>query len=178
MPSYCDIARIRPAHTDYHDTEYGFPESRETALFERLCLEICQAGLSWEIVLKRRPGLRAAFAEFEVDRVAAFDDADVQRLLANPAIIRNRLKVAAIIGNARRVHAMRKSDGGFDCWLKANHPREKADWLKLFKRRFLFCGGEIVGSFLISLGYLPGAHDPDCPVAARIAAIGAPWMAG
>jgi DNA-3-methyladenine glycosylase I len=176
MSGYCRVAPGHPLHGPYHDTEYGFPSSDETVLFERLSLEIMQAGLTWELVLKRRPGLRAAFAGFEVDRVAAFAAADEARLLADPAIIRNRLKVRAIVENARRMQALRASDGGFARWLEAHHPRSKTEWVKLFKKTFLFTGGEIVGEFLISLGWLPGAHAEDCPVAARAAAAGPAWL--
>jgi DNA-3-methyladenine glycosylase I len=169
--SYCTIAPGHPVHEAYHATEYGFPQRDETVLFERLCLEIFQAGLSWEIVLKRRPGIRAAFDGFDVDRIAAFGEADQARLLADPRIIRNRLKVAAIIANAQRVRALRASHGGFAFWLDAHDPLTKPEWVKLFKRTFLFTGGEIVGSFLMSLDYLPGAHDAACPVFKRIAAL-------
>jgi len=169
--SYCAIAPGHPVHESYHATEYGFPSRDETVLFERLCLEIFQAGLSWEIVLKRRAGMREALAGFEVDRIAAFTEVDQARLLADPRIVRNRLKVAAIIENARRVQALRESHGGFASWLDAHHPREKPEWVKLFKRSFLFTGGEIVGEFLMSLDYLPGAHDPECPVFKKIAAL-------
>jgi DNA-3-methyladenine glycosylase I len=175
MSGYCRIAPGHPLHGPYHDTEYGFPSADETVLFERLCLEIMQAGLSWELVLKRRDGMRAAFSGFAVDLVAAFGPADEARLLADARIIRNRLKVRAIIENARRVQALRASHGGFSAWLEAHHPRPRPEWLKLFKTTFLFTGGEIVGEFLLSLGYLPGAHAPDCPVAARVAAAGPPW---
>ncbi len=168
MSAYCRTAPGHPIHAPYHDTEYGFHQTDETILFERLCLEIMQAGLSWELILKRRPGMQTAFAGFNVDRVAAFDAADVARLLADPAIIRNRLKVAAIIENARRVRDLRHTAGGFSAWLEAHHPRDKAAWLKLFKANFLFTGGEIVGEFLMSLGYLPGAHSAECPVGARL----------
>lgn len=176
MSGYCRIAPGHPVHHDYHATEYGFPQRDETALFERLCLEIMQAGLSWELVLKRRTGMRAAFSGFAVDAVAAYGEADRARLLADPAIIRNRLKVDAIIENARRVQALRASHGGFAAWLDAHHPLEKPAWVKLFKTSFKFTGGEIVGEFLMSLGYLPGAHGPDCPVAGQIAALSPPWM--
>jgi DNA-3-methyladenine glycosylase I len=117
-----------------------------------------------------------AFADFEVDRVSEFGADDVARLLADPAIIRNRLKVAAIIENAVRVRALRDSHGGFASWLDANHPLDKPAWVKLFKKQFLFCGGEIVGEFLMSLGYLPGAHAPDCPIAETIRALAPPWL--
>ncbi len=163
-------------HDSYHASEYGFPQRDESVLFERLCLEIMQAGLSWELVLKRRAGMREAFARFDVDRVAAMGEADEVALLANPAIIRNRLKVAAIIENARRIQALRASHGGFAAWLDAHHPRPKPDWIRLFRTSFKFTGGEIVGEFLMSLGYLPGAHAEDCPVHARLLTIRPPWL--
>jgi DNA-3-methyladenine glycosylase I len=176
MSGYCRIAPGHPVHHSYHATEYGFPQRDEAVLFERLCLEIMQAGLSWEIVLKRRAGMRAAFAGFDVDRVAAMGPEEEARLLADPAIIRNRLKVAAIIENARRVQALRASHGGFAQWLDAHHPRTKADWIKLFRTNFKFTGGEIVGEFLMSLGYLPGAHAEDCPVHVKLLALRPPWL--
>ncbi|HEY0419580.1 MAG TPA: DNA-3-methyladenine glycosylase I [Acetobacteraceae bacterium] len=176
MSSYCRVAIGHPVHHDYHASEYGFPAQDEAVLFERLALEIMQAGLSWEIVLKRRAGMREAFDGFVVDRVAAYTDADIARLLADPRIIRNRLKVEAIIANARIIQELRRSHGGFAAWLEAHHPRAKADWVKLFRRTFRFTGGEIVGEFLMSLGWLEGAHAEDCPVAAEIAALSPPWM--
>jgi DNA-3-methyladenine glycosylase I len=176
LSTYCAFAPGHPVHESYHATEYGFPSRDETVLFERLCLEIMQAGLSWELVLKRRQGMRAAFAGFVVDRVAAMGPDDEARLLADPAIIRNRLKVAAIIENARRVQALRASHGGFAQWLDANHPLEKPEWVKLFGKTFKFTGGEIVGEFLLSLGYLPGAHAESCPIYPRIAALKPPWQ--
>lgn len=178
MTSYCDVAPGDPLHGPYHDREYGFPSDDETVLFERLVLEINQAGLSWGLVLRKRPGLRAAYDDFSVDRVAAYGAQDVARLLADPGIIRNRLKVGAAIENARAVQALRASHGGFAAWLAAHHPQGKADWVKLFKRTFRFTGGEIVGEFLMSLGYLPGAHREDCPVHRRILALDPPWARG
>lgn len=176
MSSYCTFAPGHPVHESYHATEYGFPNRDEAVLFERLCLEIMQAGLSWEIVLKRRDGMRRAFLGWEVDAVAALDEAGKARLLADPAIIRNRLKVDAIVENARVLQALRDSHGGFANWLDAHHPRDKAEWVKLFRTKFRFTGGEIVNEFLLSLGYLPGAHAADCPVAATIATLSPPWM--
>ena len=176
MSTYCDFAPGHPVHADYHATEYGFPQRDETVLFERLCLEIMQAGLSWEIVLKRRDGMREAFLGWDVDTVAAMGDGEKVRLLADERIIRNRLKVEAIVANARVIQALRDTDGGFAAWLDAHHPLDKADWVKLFRKTFRFTGGEIVGEFLLSLGYLPGAHAADCPVAARIATLSPPWM--
>ena len=178
VDSYCRFCLqpdTNPLHKVYHDTEYGFPSRDESVLFERLVLEINQAGLSWLTVLKKRAAFRAAFDGFEVDRVAAYGDADRARLLADAGIIRNRLKINAAIENARRIQAIRADHGSFAAWLDAHHPREKPDWVALFKKTFLFVGGEIVGEFLMSLGYLPGTHDEDCPIAAEIAGLDPPW---
>lgn len=163
-PSYCDLAKGHPVHGPYHDTEYGFPSSDETVLFERLALEIMQAGLSWEIVLKKRTALRAAFDGFAPAKVARYGEKEVARLLADAGIIRNRRKIEAIIENARIVLEMRKTQGGFSNWLEAHHPAPKEAWVKLFRKTFRFTGGEIVGEFLMSLGYLEGAHKRTCPV--------------
>lgn len=175
MGSYCDFAPGHPLHGPYHDTEYGFPQRDEAVLFERLVLEINQAGLSWETILRKREGFRRAYSGFDVDAVAAYTDQDRARLLADPGIVRNRLKVEAAIHNARVVQGLRRSYGGFAQWLDANvrdadgRTRDKASWVKLFRRTFRFTGGEITGEFLMSLGYLPGAHRPDCPVARKLA---------
>lgn len=177
--SYCQYVlepRSHPCHREYHDTEYGFPSSDERVLFERLILEINQAGLSWETILKKREGFRQAYAGFDVDSVAGFSERDVARLLADSGIIRNRLKVQAAIENAKAVQRLRDSHGSFAGWLDAHHPLPKEDWVRLFKKTFRFTGGEIVGEFLMSLGYLPGTHDEDCPVYAQIAALNPPWM--
>ncbi len=172
---YCEVAPGHPLHGPYHDQHYGFPLEDEAALFERLCLEIMQAGLNWELILRRADGLRAAFDGFDVDTVADYDEAKRAALLADERIIRNRLKVEAIIDNARRLRALREQ-GGFAAWLAAHHPLDKPAWVKLFRRTFRFTGGEITGEFLMSIGYLPGAHHPGCPVFARIAALSPPWL--
>ncbi len=112
MTTYCDSAPGHPYHGPYHDTEYGFPVTEESILFERLVLEINQAGLSWLTVLKKREAFFAAFESFEVDRIAAYGEADRARLLGDASIIRNRLKVNAAIENAKRVRAMRASVNG------------------------------------------------------------------
>ncbi len=168
--SYCAAVSgggLGAEHKRYHDHEYGFPLEDDNGLFERLVLEINQAGLSWTTILRKQEAFRAAYSGFDVDVVAGYGEADVARLLADAGIIRNRLKVKAAIENARRIVALRAEYGSFKGWLDANHPMEKAAWVKLFKRTFVFTGGEIVGEFLLSTGYLPGAHDEDCPVYSR-----------
>ena len=176
IKSYCDFAPGHPFHGPYHDDEYGFPLASDDALFERLVLEINQAGLSWLTILKKRDGFRRAYDGFAIDRIAGYGEPDRARLLADAAIIRNRLKVDAAIENARRVQALRREFGSFAAWIAAHHPRDKPDWVKLFARTFRFTGGEIVGEFLMSIGYLPGAHRPDCPAYRRIATLSPPWM--
>jgi DNA-3-methyladenine glycosylase I len=175
MTGYCDYAPGDPLHAPYHDGEYGFPARDEAVLFERLILEINQAGLSWGLMLRKREGFRAAYHGFDVERVASYGERDVARLLADPGIVRNRLKIGAAVHNAGVVLALRDSYGGFAAWLDAHHPQDKANWVKLFKKTFRFTGGEITGEFLMSLGYLPGAHRADCPVHARILALDPPW---
>ncbi|TLF49121.1 DNA-3-methyladenine glycosylase I [Halomonas urmiana] len=176
MSHYCDLAPGHPFHGPYHDHEYGFPVVDDDAtLFERLVLEINQAGLSWLTVLKKRAAFQAAFEGFDVDRVAAYDEADRARLLADAGIIRNRLKVDAAIHNAGVIQVLRAEHGSFQAWLDHQHPLDHGDWVRLFKRTFRFTGPEIVGEFLMSSGYLPGAHRDDCPVQARILAAGPPW---
>jgi DNA-3-methyladenine glycosylase I len=174
--SYCDIAAGHPFHGPYHDKEYGFPIRDDNRLFERLVLEINQAGLSWLTILKKQENFRAAFRDFDIDRVARFTDKQRERLMQDEGIIRNRLKINAAIENARRIIQLRTTHGSFANWLDANHPRSAAEWVKLFKKTFVFTGGEITGSFLLSTGYLPGAHDESCPVFAKIARQKPPWM--
>jgi DNA-3-methyladenine glycosylase I len=173
--TYCDAAQGHEWHGPYHDSEYGFPLESDAELFERLMLEINQAGLSWVTILKKREAFRRAYSGFDPDVVAAYGDADRARLLADPGIIRNRLKVDAAITNAKRILELRKSHGSFAGWLTAHHPRSKDEWVKLFKKTFRFTGGEIVGEFLMSIGYLPGAHVPSCPVYQRILSHHPPW---
>jgi len=176
VSGYCDIAPGHQWHGPYHDEEYGFPLTDESGLFERLVLEINQAGLNWLTMLKKREAFRRAFHGFEVDRIARYGARDEARLLNDTGIIRNKLKVAAAIENAKRIQGLRKSHGSFAEWLAAQHPMEKPEWVKLFKKTFVFTGGEITGEFLMSIGYLPGAHRDDCPIFKRLKEIRPPWM--
>lgn len=173
--SYCESAPGHPFHGPYHDDEYGFPIRDDAALLERLTLEINQAGLSWLIVLKKREAFHRAFEGFDPETVAGYGDAERERLLADASIIRNRRKIDAVIGNAGRVLELRESHGSFVDWIEAHHPRSKDEWVRLFREHFSFMGPEVVGEFLMSIGYLPGAHTPDCPVYDRILELGPPW---
>jgi DNA-3-methyladenine glycosylase I len=181
MASYCQYLREHPEDTLnklYHDNEYGFPLADDAALLERLAHEINQAGLSWTLILKRKDNFHVAFEGFEVDKVAAYQEQDVGRLLADAGIIRNRLKINAVIENARRIQALRGEFGSFQGWLDVHHPLSLDEWVSLFKQTFLFTGGEIVREFLVSTGYLPGAHDHDCPVYWQIARLQPAWTRG
>lgn len=174
--TYCAAAPGHPFHGPYHDTEYGYPARDEHVLFERLILEINQAGLSWLTILKKRKAFVEAFAGFDVDRVAGFGARDIKRLMGDEGIIRNRLKIEAAIENARRIQGLRTTHGSFADWLDAHHPLPKDEWVKLFRKTFRFTGGEIVGEFLMSLGYLPGAHEEGCPAYAAIKLLNPPWQ--
>ena len=179
--TYCEFVRTDKAHSVhhvYHDTAYGFPlDGGDDALFERLVLEINQAGLSWETILKKQDGFRAAYDGFSVEKVASYGDEDVARLLGDSGIIRNRLKVAAAIHNANVILELRDEFGSLTGWLDAYHPLTKPEWVKLFKKTFKFTGGEIVGEFLMSCGYLGGAHDENCPTLAEIRELRPRWLA-
>jgi DNA-3-methyladenine glycosylase I len=173
--TYCDAAPGHEWHGPYHDREYGFPLDDDAALFERLMLEINQAGLSWLTILKKREAFRRAYGEFVPEVVAAYGARDRRRLLADADIIRNRLKIDAAIANAKTILELRRTHGSFAGWLAAHHPRSKDEWIKLFRKTFRFTGGEIVNEFLMSIGYLAGAHVPSCPVYQLILERRPPW---
>jgi DNA-3-methyladenine glycosylase I len=149
-------------HKNYHDKEYGFEILDDNELFERLILEINQAGLSWNLILRKRAGFKDAYDNFVIAKVAAYTDEDRARLLADDRIIRNRLKINAAIENAKKILELQQEHGSFKAWLDKNHPKTKEEWVKLFKKTFKFTGGEIVNEFLMSAGYLPGAHVEGC----------------
>lgn len=178
MTTYCEYVNAHPEDTFnkiYHDTQYGFPLDDDNLLFERLVLEINQAGLSWITILKKAENFRKAYRGFDIDKIARFTEKDRARLLADAGIIRNRLKVNAAIENAKRIQALRKEYGSFKGWLDAHHPRSKEEWTKLFRKTFVFTGGEIVNEFLLSTGYLEGAHDKNCPIYKRAASLRPAW---
>ena len=114
MPERCAWCGTDPLYVAYHDTEWGVPSHDDRHLFEMLVLEGAQAGLSWITVLRKREHYRRVFADFDAERVARYTDEDVARLLADPGIVRNRLKVEAAIANARAVLAARERFGSLD----------------------------------------------------------------
>lgn len=178
MTTYCDYCNTHPEdqfNRAYHDTQYGFPLKDDNQLFERLILEINQAGLSWITILKKADNFRQAYHNFDITKVAQYDEPEVTRLLSDAGIIRNRLKIQAAIRNAKQILELQKEYGSFRNWLDTHHPRSKEEWIGLFKKTFVFTGGEIVNEFLMSTGYLPGAHTPDCPVYKVVLAMQPAW---
>ncbi|HEX5652151.1 MAG TPA: DNA-3-methyladenine glycosylase I [Chitinophagaceae bacterium] len=155
-------------HRHYHDQEYGFPIQDDNLLFARLVLEINQAGLSWETILKKKDNFFRAFDDFDIQKVARYTEKRKARLMQDAGIIRNRLKIEATIHNAKCIQVIQKENGSFKNWLDQHHPKSKEEWVKLFKNTFRFTGGEIVNEFLMSTGYLPGAHAEDCPVYKKV----------
>ena len=148
--SYCEaVATMNEdnLHKIYHDTAYGFTIHDDNELFERLILEINQAGLSWSTILNKQQGFRQAYHEFHIPTVALYQETDFQRLMNDPGIIRNRLKIEAAIHNANVILSMQKEMGSFKNWLDHHHPKTKEEWMKLFKKTFKFTGGEIVNEF-------------------------------
>lgn len=172
--SYCDAADL-PFHGPYHNTEYGFPISDDNALFERLMLEVNQAGLSWLTILKKKENFHNAYHGFDIDRVARYGARDRARLLRDAGIIRNQLKVNAAIENAKRIQGLQQEHGSFRQWLDSHHPKTLDEWRRVFKKTFVFTGGEIVNEFLVSSGYLPGAHRESCPIYRKVLAKRPPW---
>lgn len=177
--SYCKKARDLPEdHLDrlHHDHVHGFPVRDDCELFGRLILEINQAGLSWHLMLKKQHHFHRAFEGFDIARVAAYGDAERQRLLQDEGIIRNKRKIDAVIHNAGVILGIREESGSFKNWLDAHHPLALDQWVRLFRRTFRFMGPEIVNEFLMSTGYLPGAHDEDCPLYQKVLASGPAWV--
>jgi DNA-3-methyladenine glycosylase I len=168
-----------PRYLDYHDHEWGVPCHDERRLFEMLNLEGAQAGLSWETILNKRDSYRAAFDDWDADKIARYDDVKVAELLANPGIVRNRLKVAAAIANARAYLALRSEGRTLDSylweyvdgqplvaqWPDGTRPTKTAlsDRLSkdLSKRGFKFVGSTIVYAYMQGIGMVDD-HHPDC----------------
>ena len=165
--SYCEVVERMDkdnVHVHYHDKEYGFPIHDDNQLFARLILEINQAGLSWTTILNKKDNFFKAFDDFDIGKVARYGQKQKDRLLQDAGIIRNRLKIDATIENAKTIQALQKEYGSFKNWLDQHHALTKEEWVKLFKKTFRFTGGEIVGEFLMSCGYLPGAHIESCHI--------------
>jgi len=169
--NYCEYVKnlsVDNLHKIYHDKYYGFEIFTDDELFERLILEINQAGLSWDTILKKQNNFRKAYKNFEIKKVAAFSEKDFERLMNDSGIIRNRLKINAAIANAKAILELQKEFGSFKNWLDDQRAKSLPEWVKIFKKQFKFVGGEIVNEFLMSTAYLPGAHHPSCPVYKKV----------
>ena len=170
-PTRCAWAGTDPLSVAYHDTEWGVPSHDETHLFEMLTLEGAQSGLSWMTILRKREGYRRAFADFDAHVVAAYDERDVERLMQDASIVRNRLKIESTIANARAILALRDDAGGLDAYVWSfvdgaplqNAWREMKDApaqtelskrmsKDLAKRGFRFLGPTTVYSFMQATG--------------------------
>lgn len=177
--SYCDYVNSLEqdnVHVHYHDTQYGFPIESDNELFGRLILEINQAGLNWTTILKKQDNFRRAYSGFDIATVANYGEVDYQRLLNDAGIIRNRLKIRAAIHNAGVIVQLQEELGSFKAWLDKQHPLSKEAWVKLFKKTFKFTGGEITNEFLMSSGYLKGAHSESCAVHREIMKLSPAWQ--
>ncbi|HEB12564.1 MAG TPA: DNA-3-methyladenine glycosylase I [Actinobacteria bacterium] len=176
--SYCEFVENLEksnVHRAYHDTKYGFPITSDSELFERLVLEINQAGLSWTTILNKQENFRKAYSEFNVRKLARFNEENIEKLLSDPGIIRNKLKINATIFNAQKIVDIQGEYGSFKSWLDYNNPLQLDDWVELFKKTFKFTGREITKEFLTSTGYLKGAHEKDCPIFNKIIQEGPMW---
>ena len=177
--SYCQyvqqLERANP-HVSYHDQQYGFPIVNDDELFGRLILDINQAGLNWTIILNKQENFRKAYSNYSIAKIASYNKFQRERLLGDAGIIRNKLKVDATIHNAQVIIGLQNEYGSFKNWLNLHHPLTQEEWVKLFKKTFKFTGGEITNEFLMSTGYLSGAHVPECHIFKKIAKLNPPWM--
>ncbi|MBS1578254.1 MAG: DNA-3-methyladenine glycosylase I [Bacteroidetes bacterium] len=170
--SYCNYIKTITDKNNlnkiYHDEHYGFPIEDDNELFGRLILEINQAGLSWTTILNKQENFRKAYHHFNIKKIASYKEKDITRLLNDAGIIRNKLKINAAIENAKIVLLLQKEFGSFKNWLQHHHPKTKEEWVKIFKQHFKFTGGEIVNEFLMSIGFLHGAHTEDCIIYKKV----------
>ncbi len=179
--TYCQAIRLMESnsvHRIYHDRQYGFPIEDDNELFGRLILEINQAGLSWTTILNKQDNFRKAYQQFSIKKIAGYKEKDRERLLQDAGIIRNRLKVDAAIHNANVILGLQKEHSSFKNWLDLQHPKTKVEWTTLFKKTFKFTGGEIVNEFLMSTGYLRGAHEESCAVYEMVLKSKPKWREG
>ncbi|HEX8929165.1 MAG TPA: DNA-3-methyladenine glycosylase I [Actinomycetota bacterium] len=157
----CRWAATDPVLAAYHDDEWGQAPLDEAGWFERLSLEVFQAGLSWRTVLAKRDGFRHAFHDFEPKLVAAFTSKDVARILRDPGIVRNRAKVLATIDNAKTVLALADEHGSFANWV-AGQPESLEEQQRIYRQTFQFAGPQVVEAFLQSVGRIEVPHEPGC----------------
>lgn len=178
----CQWCSAAAEFLDYHDTEWGFPVDDDRRLFEKLCLESFQSGLSWRTILNKRDNFRAAFHQFDFDRIAAFTEVDIERLLADPGIVRHRGKIEAVINNARRAQEMVERHGSLAAffWQFEPEPESLAEPQSastsdasvqlskaLKKRGWRFVGPTTVYAFLQAMGLI-NDHARGCILRERV----------
>jgi DNA-3-methyladenine glycosylase I len=169
--SYCSFCQTRDesdVHRLYHDTEYGFPLHDDDAIFGRLLLEINQAGLSWDTILRKKANFFNAYDSFSIAKIANYSDDKIQTLLNDKGIVRHKLKIHAAIYNAQQICEIQKEFSTFKHWLDTHSGKNEQEWTQLFKETFKFVGKEIVTEFLMSIGYLKGAHEESCSILGKI----------
>ncbi len=179
-PGRCPWAKSHPLLTEYHDTEWGVPRHDDRTLFEYLALDGAQAGLSWLTILRKRENYRQALDNFDVERIAAYDDERLARLLQDPGIVRNRQKIASLVTNAKGFLEIRRQFGSFDAYLwgftqgrtiknewitdsqvPAKTPESEKLSRDLMSRGFKFVGPTICYAFMQGAG-LVNDHLVDC----------------
>ena len=163
--SYCQYCSSLPdndIHKRYHDEEYGFEEKNSNLLFERHSLEIFQAGLSWDIILKKRTYFRHAFNNWDLQLVSQYKTKEIEKLMRNDKIVRHRLKIESIIYNAKVILEIEQQHKSYYHWLTQFKDKSIEDCVLIFKKKFKFVGTEIVKEFLQGICILNGAHDFDC----------------
>jgi DNA-3-methyladenine glycosylase I len=175
----CRWCAATPDYLAYHDTEWGFPVADDRRLFEKLCLEGFQSGLSWRTILAKRENFRAAFHGFDIDRVARFTGDDVARLLQDPSIVRHRGKIEAVINNARRAQELLRQEGSLAAYAwrfeplvaaergASTSPASIALSKDLKKRGWAFVGPTTVHAFLQAMGLI-NDHAEDCVIRAEV----------
>jgi len=177
----CRWCLSTPEYLSYHDTEWGFPVRDDRRLFEKLCLEGFQSGLSWRTILTKRENFRAAFHDFDFDRIAAFDEADVTRLLGDAGIVRHRGKIEAVINNARRAQELVRKEGSLAAYVwryepkpeelstpqtQSTSPASIALSKDLKKRGWKFVGPTTVFAFMQAMGLI-NDHAEGCVIRAE-----------
>jgi len=145
---------------DYHDKEWGKTIKDDNKLFERMTMEVFQAGLSWRIVLVKRDAFRKAFSDFDIRKVARYGEKQIERLMNDSDIIRNQRKILATIYNAKALLLIQKEYGSFFKYIKQLDVEN--DTVKEMKKHFKFMGKETVSCFLMGCGRVEAAHDKNC----------------
>jgi len=171
MSTYCEFTKDLEEsnhHKKYHDDMYGFPIQNDNELFGRLVLEMNQAGLSWNTILLKQDNFRRAYDNYDINKVAQYDEAKYNELMQDAGIIRNQLKIRAAIYNAQQIEELQSEFGSFQNWLDMQGKQTLEQWTQLFKKRFKFTGKLIIEEFLMSTGYLKGAHSINCTIFDKI----------